>query len=304
MRRAVNLAINSVELHLRRRRLLSYPPYLKIDPSVRCQLRCVGCPQVSDKFRASLPKKGFLAVDEFKKIVRPLAKTTIAISLSQFGEPLLNKDILSMVEFAHSLRIGVHFPTNFSLKFSDAYLEQLVKSGLDKLTVALDGASKETYDQYRVGGNFDLVTRNVRRLSDMKRRLKSRTPLVEWKFVVFDHNEHETEVVRTRFREWGFDSHSLVYDRHGESSRRVRLSRYAARKPCFWLYNTMHVDCDGTVRPCCGAPDWRIGNALETDSAAVWNSCRYQELRAGFGFRKYGQNMDPLCRKCSKEEPA
>jgi len=98
MRRVANLVLNQLEYALRREKLVSYPCVIKIDPSNRCQLRCPGSAQSSDEFRASLPKKGFLTLAEFKKIVDPMAATTLSITLSAQGEPLLNRGILEMIE--------------------------------------------------------------------------------------------------------------------------------------------------------------------------------------------------------------
>src|SRR5271165_3653607 len=107
LRRAANLFVNQCEYLLRRESLVSYPGFLKIDPSSRCQLRCPGCEQASDAFRAALPKKGYLTVEEFKKIVDPVAATTLGVTLSALGEPLLNKTMVEMIEYAHSQNIGV-----------------------------------------------------------------------------------------------------------------------------------------------------------------------------------------------------
>ena len=71
-RRVVNLALNQAEYRLRRVRLRSLPPYLKIEPSVRCQLACPGCAQSGPTFKDDLAKKkGFLSLDEFKTILDP-----------------------------------------------------------------------------------------------------------------------------------------------------------------------------------------------------------------------------------------
>jgi MoaA/NifB/PqqE/SkfB family radical SAM enzyme len=45
----------------------------------------------------------------------------------------------------------------------DAQLEALVKYRVKSMKVSIDGASQETYEQYRVGGNFDKVIANVKR---------------------------------------------------------------------------------------------------------------------------------------------
>jgi len=298
-RRSVNLVINQLEYLLRRKRLISMPPYIKIDPSIRCHLRCPGCPQSRDSFRASLPKKSLLTFEEFKKILDPLVETTFGISLSLYGEPLINKNIIPMIEYATSHNIGVWFPTNFSLDFNDEFFEKLSRSGLEKLVVSLDGTTKEAYIKYRVGGDFDLARNNVKRLADIKKRLGLDTPQIEWKFIIFDHNRNQVETVKREYRQWGFDSYFLVLDRRGDKLVHNHASSFKKRKSCFWLYNTIHVEVDGTIRPCCSnKPSWNIGNALTTDIRILWNNARYQDLRGGFSYINYGKAMDPVCVNC------
>jgi radical SAM protein with 4Fe4S-binding SPASM domain len=305
LRRASNLLINQCEYLLRRQRLISYPGFLKIDPSNRCQLRCKGCGQASSDFRKSLPAKAFLTLDDFKRIVDPMASTILGISLANLGEPLLNKEIASIIEHAKKRNIGTTIATNFSLPLKDEFLTRLVKSGLDKLMVSLDGITSDTYEQYRVAGNCELVKSNVQRLASIKRQLGAKTPEIVWKFIVFDHNRHEASRVPILYKDFGFDSYRIDVDRDAQSVVNDRKSAYAKRQSCFFLYSTMVVDADGTANPCCSfwETDWQLGNVLESDIRLLWNSEPYRALRRGFGRKNYGSSMHPVCRVCFGGEP-
>ncbi len=46
--------------------------------------------------------------------------------------------------------------------FSQWHAEQMVKSGLEHLIVAIDGSTQESYSRYRVGGRLDKVIENLR----------------------------------------------------------------------------------------------------------------------------------------------
>ena len=52
--------------------------------------------------------------------------------------------------------------------FREGFARQIVTSGLDTLPVALDGASQQTYEQYRRGGDFELAVGNVREIAAEK----------------------------------------------------------------------------------------------------------------------------------------
>jgi len=301
VRRALNLVINQCEYLLRRQALISFPGFMKIDPSNRCQLRCRGCGQSSGKFRRSLPEKSFLTLNEFKQILGPLASTTLGVSLSALGEPLLNREVVAMVKYSNGLNIGVTISTNLSLDLGDEYLEALVGSGLDKLIVALDGIDKETYEKYRVNGKYELVTENVRRLAEIKRKYCSNTPELQWKFIVFDHNIGQMSQVPILYKQLGFDSYRIDFNRDNAGIVEKAKSRFSKKRSCFWLYSTIRVDVDGSVYPCCsytGLADWQIGNALMSDARLLWNGPSYIGLRRGFGRSDYGRFMHPTCQVC------
>jgi MoaA/NifB/PqqE/SkfB family radical SAM enzyme len=73
------------------------------------------------------------------------------------------------------------------------------------LTCSIDGASQETYEQYRRRGSFDRVVGNVRKINQLKKRNKSDFPLLTWQFVAFGHNEHEIDTARKMARELDMD---------------------------------------------------------------------------------------------------
>lgn len=95
--------------------------------------------------------------------------------------------------------------TNLSLKLSDAQVDDLLQCGLGIISVSLDGVTPETYGKYRVGGNFDLVVENLHRLIRRKKELGLEFPMIQWRFLVFDHNFGEIDQVQLLAREWGVD---------------------------------------------------------------------------------------------------
>lgn len=95
--------------------------------------------------------------------------------------------------------------TNLSLELSDGFHRQVVTSGLGMISVSLDGATQETYSQYRRGGDFDLVVRNMRRLVELKRERGLLYPLIEWRFLRFQHNEHEEQAAKSLADDIGAD---------------------------------------------------------------------------------------------------
>jgi MoaA/NifB/PqqE/SkfB family radical SAM enzyme len=300
-RKVANLTLNEVEMRLARPNPRSVPPYIKLESTPLCHMSCAGCAHVSKDYKKTLNSTMRMSVDRIAEIVDPVARDLIGVSLSGYGEPLLNQALPDIVTYLRSRRICTTFPTNMSVRLSDAQVDALVSAAPDMMMISLDGASEETYRQYRVGGNFELVLENVRRLVDAKQRLGTARPFLVWKMVIFPHNAHEVPIAKRRAKALGFDACDFVIDNTGpefaatlaEKNRKM----VAARKPCFWAWNTAVIRWDGTVQACC----WNkvpLGNAADQGLRDVWRSEPYRQLRRGFARRNYGQSMASDCRRC------
>lgn len=302
LRKILNLILNIIEFKFRISAVHSFPVYLKIEPTPLCQLRCPSCRHGSSLYNKQFQKGMQITLEQFKQIVNPLSPTLLGISLSNYGEPLLHRDIISLIEYAHRRNIAVSFPTNLSLKLSKDWMEELVNSGLDSFLVSLDGATEETYNKYRVGGNFSLILQNVKAISEIKRKLKLNHPYMIWKFVIFNHNQHEVSIVLQKYREWGFDSYEFVENKFDpelkESRKAYMTSARGRRKGCFWAWHTMVIQWDGEVSPCCSPKPFDIGNAIKEDVVKIWRSEQYNKLRLGLSAKKYIDKVHPVCRKC------
>jgi MoaA/NifB/PqqE/SkfB family radical SAM enzyme len=219
VRKVANAILNLLETELKVVSPRSLPPYVKIESTPVCQLSCGGCNHRHPDFKRRFNASTHLTLEDFKRIIDPIASTTLGVNLSYRGEPMINRDLPKIIAYAHQRGIATSYPTNLSMPLNTRTAEEYVLSGLDTLYISLDGASKETYDLYRVGGIFDNVLANTRLLADTKRRLKAKRPHLVWKMVIFDHNRHEIPVQRSKYRELGFDDFELVLDDQAKKSR-------------------------------------------------------------------------------------
>jgi len=83
--------------------------------------------------------------------------------------------------------------------------EAYASSGLDFMTLSIDGATQGVYEKYRRKGDLEQAFRNIRSLVEAKRRLGSGTPIISWQFLAFEHNAHEIEAATAMARELGVD---------------------------------------------------------------------------------------------------
>lgn len=289
-----------------------------VEPTNFCNLKCPLCPTGSGAITAP---RGHMDFEHYKKILDECGDYLFNLTLWNWGEPFLHKNIYDMIDYAKAKRIFVRVSTNGHFLKDGKNLERIVMSGLDELMFSLDGASEESFLKYRVGGKFETVIKNLEDLVKTKRRLKKRTPFIELQFIVMSHNEHEISKIKEIAKRIGVDSlklktvslegaNALGYEGNQEKIKGFKpkneeYSRYKEnmvrknlKNRCVRLWLTSVVNWDGSVSPCCNDPNrvYDFGNSTEKGFAEVWNSPKY------VGFRKAllkNKSRISMCENCS-----
>ena len=91
-----------------------------------------------------------------------------------------------MIKIAKSYESQTFLSTNLNINMTEEFTKDIVKSGLDRMTISIDGATQKTYEVYRKNGNIDLVFKNIKLLVQSKKELNSMTPHLHWQFLVLD----------------------------------------------------------------------------------------------------------------------
>lgn len=287
-----------------------YPPALMIEPTNICNLRCPLCPSGNGSLKR---ERGMMSYTMYRHIVdRVFHKVGMLILWNQ-GEPYLNPEFNHMVRYAAEHGLYSMCSTNASLSL-DAV--EIIRSGLSKLIISMDGISKTTYDQYRINGDYDLVLRNMKALVEAKRALNSATPQIVWQFIIMRQNEHEIEDVKRIAKEIGVDKLEFktvqIYSKDDLSflPSDHKLSRYNAKNSdfklktgllnrCRRLWTQPVINWDGELSICCYDKDlqFQIGNIAEQSFEDLWfgsamNKIRRQILK--------GRDKFAICRNCGE----
>lgn len=302
-----NYLLNNVEKRLRRTFLKSLPVNILIEPCNICNLKCPGCITGIGNKEAINPQ--MLDLDHFKRIFDQIREYAFNISLYNWGEPFLNRNVFSIIEYASSKGCGVTVHSNFNV-FDDEMAEKAVSSRLTHVYLSIDGATQETYEKYRSGGELSQAIANISLLVSKKKRMKSKFPIMTWKYLVFPHNVHEIEKARRRAKELEVDAFELVpgnidnvavfgkdevYDL--SKGRTIRHER----EFCDSLWDSLIVYPDGSVIPCCQAFRKKdiFGNVLETSIKDVWNNKEFVSIRKMIGSKKIEEVIRHPCCECS-----
>lgn len=182
--------------------LSAKPIDITIDFTTTCQLHCPYCAVGNGTMGRTNAR---MSADLHQRLVTELADTTFISWLFSTGEPLLHKQLPEMLALQKDREVFSVISTNLSLPLSDQKIDALLNCGLGMISASVDGASAETYSQYRVGGDFNLVLDNLRRLVTRKKALGLEFPLIEWRFLLFRHNQHEVEAARAIAADIGVD---------------------------------------------------------------------------------------------------
>lgn len=304
-----------------------YPQYIEVETTTACNLKCRICehtywdePNVHMTF------------DQFKYIVDqfPALKW---IGMTGIGEAWTNPDFEKMLRYIKSR--GVYVELYDSFYYTDSEKARLqVDLGIEKIFVSLDGATKETYEKIRVGSDWDLVTRNIVKLDQWKKRLNKYFPELCFHFIVTNDNIHEMVDYLDMIRELGVDTHFVQYTRMlhpfpevkdqfveipddvkeavlkrgGELGLQIGWNATVPQhKPpastclAWWM---PFVFCDGTVIPCCALNEqndrkWQrdtaLGNIFETPFREIWWNDEYVNMRK----QLYEGTTPRNCARCS-----
>jgi MoaA/NifB/PqqE/SkfB family radical SAM enzyme len=105
------------------------------------------------------------------------------IHLQGWGEPLLHPKLFDMIKIAKAEKCRVSLTTNGVL-LSRNISERLIRDGVDIVAVSFAGASKDIHERIRCGSHFEQVIKNVRTMSDLKTKMRSKTPKLELSFLM------------------------------------------------------------------------------------------------------------------------
>ena len=299
---------NMVNCHkeylLAKEKLNSYPFEANIDPTNICNLHCPFCRTGEGLFGR---EKGYMPLSVFKKIVDDIGSYLYLISLFSHGEPFLCKDLNAMVSYASARKIGSIVHTNLNIEMDEEYAVEIIKSGLAFLSISIDGATQDVYQQYRRGGSLSLVLSNIDMLNEQKKILKSKTPVLIWQYLLFKHNQHEAGAAallakekKMRFR--------VVLPKSPEENRAdiwVRRKKHREGRKCKFLWTTLGVEFDGSVVSCCQAyhKSDDFGTIYAQEFRSLWNNDNF--IRARNFFKHTGafeeKDKELLCYQCPED---
>ena len=279
-----------------------------------CNLRCPLC--VTGLRLQQKPLK-FIDVVLFKQIIDKIKDYACLVQLYNWGESLLHRDIMEILEYCYRFNLNTEISSNLSLTNIDDKLELLVKYKVKHLIVSFDGIDQKDYERYRVGGNFELVLKNINKIREYKDIYKSNYPIISLQYLRNKFTTNQIDVIKEKHKEWGADDYyvcdmtTIFKDRNMEKNKEwfdqdeinkrkyldVDVSMHGRR--CYFLYTAMVIEQDGSIVPCCFATDpnddfgqWDNRKTI----IEMYNSEKFVKARSIFKNRVPQNNL--VCSSC------
>jgi len=271
----------------------SFPLHLDIEITGLCNLRCPFCATSYEP----ITDKGFTSLDSFKRIIDEGAEHGLcAIKLNSGGrsEPLLNRSLPEMVEYAKRKGImDVYFNTNATLLTRDVG-RKLIKAGLDRFSISFEGTTAEVYEKYRVGASFKRVLKNIKEFMALRKEMNATHPLVRVQTVALPElvptlDEYARfwgnivdEVASIDFKDYSRLKHDLVYD-----------------WACPYLWQRMMIRWEGSISICQFdySSTYNLGNINSGGKIrSAWEGRTMEQIR---DLHKKGRSHEvKLCNGC------
>lgn len=178
------------------------PKIIIIDATNSCNLRCPVCPVTFAMQR----KRGMMKPDVFRRIIDDFQdqREKPAIYFSFSGEPTLHRDLPDFIAYAHDNGHDTYLSTN-ATRLTPELSMRLIRSGLARVNLCMDGFSKEAQEAYRVNSDFAQVKAAIEEFLRLKTQLGARTPVTVLQTLLTSYSEPQMAEMEEWAREAGFD---------------------------------------------------------------------------------------------------
>lgn len=290
--------------------IFANPFSISIETFNGCNLSCLSCP-IS---KSSNKGKGKFSYEMFENIINSYKKHAFYLQLWHQGEPFLNNELINYIQHANKNKFYTVVSTNGHFLDNET-CNELIKSGLKKIIISVDGTSQEVYEKYRVNGNLDIVINGITNLVKSKIELNSILPFIEIQMVVTANNQHQIEELKKLKKALNLDKVSLksaqFYDLKNPNIPVSTINKFARyhlinknwelkktiKNKCFRIWHTAVYNANGDMIPCCFFKNDEIIFQNNKSEKNIWKSTAFNDFRKKI--LKNRKNID-ICTNCTE----
>jgi radical SAM protein with 4Fe4S-binding SPASM domain len=275
------------------------PVEITLESTAKCNLYCPMCPRHIYTF-----DNENMDLELYRKIIQDCKEYVEFVWPYGIGEPMIHPNIFEMIRITRDAGIRTGMSTNATL-MDDKRTDMLLDSGLDYVILAFDGATKATYEKYRIGATFEKTRANILAFLDKKKARQSAIYVV-LQMVLLKENISEIDAYRKMWSIQGVDEVRFKRDEiqiEGSASPQSHL-KGQRRNPCHLLWRgPLYIRYDGLAYPCCYMYDEPpVGDLKKQSVMEVWNSHEMVKLREAH--ITGDMSAYPICQTCQAARPS
>jgi MoaA/NifB/PqqE/SkfB family radical SAM enzyme len=262
------------------------------------------CPLCSTGSGLNRKPKGMMDFVHFRKFLDQVSPLVDSVIFSGSGEPLLHPRFFEFVRYAAQEKGKMTTCLSNGTRMTSP--REIVKSGLTKIQVDINGLTPEQHALYRVGSDLEKVLHNTRQLISVRQELRSAYPLVYMDVLISRHNEEDHDRFISLARELRLNGVILSAIRDDFLHTKEWLPRAERFQPkarpeksrCDFQDTLVGIlSWDGDIQLCCMTPNYpepiSRGNAFQAENVLeLLDSEEFHEIT-----RKCGSY--PCCEGCS-----
>jgi pyruvate-formate lyase-activating enzyme len=283
---------------IRRRTVVPYKPYrLWIEPTNRCNLACVMCP--NSRFQKE--DLGFMDYGLYQSVIDQAAHFVHDVNLHHRGESTLHPRLADMIRYADERGMKVKLHTN-GTTLNDAMSRELIRSGLRLISFSFDGTDAETYESIRVRARYRPTLEKIRRFLELKKELGSDAPRTVVEVIEFPEKPGDAEAKKAfaaDLKSRGLNRLIIKKPHNWAGNVRLGATESQAFSPCTFPWHALVVLWDGRAGSCPHDFFAEIvyGNVADTPLVELFNGVRIRELRSSM-LKKTLDALGPPCATC------
>jgi radical SAM protein with 4Fe4S-binding SPASM domain len=283
---------------LRKREVVPYAPYrIWVEPTNRCNLSCVMCP--NKDFRKS--DLGFMDFQLYRRIIDEARDFVYDMNIHHRGESTLHPRLVEMIRYAKERGLPVKLHTN-ATTLTESLSRELIRSGLDLISFSFDGYTPEQYESVRVGARFDATLSRIHRFLDLKKEIGRQGPKTVMEIMELLDQPVEP-AAKTSFLQDLTDrglNRVIIKKPHnwaGNVDLKTKLDEVYS--PCTFPWHAQVILWDGRVGPC--PHDYMakiiLGDAGASSLRDIFNSSETRRLRHQM-IQGSIEALEPPCSTC------
>jgi hypothetical protein len=177
----------------------SLPNRLYVECTAACNISCNQACCAPETGITRTRQAGMLDFDLFTRVIDEAGPSLGWVDFFNYGEAFLHKRAVEMCEYIKTKFPHIYLYTSTNgLALTEERARRLVHSGIDEVTFSIDGASQDTYVQYRQRGDFAKALANLRTMADEKARHGRDVPHLNWRYILFKWNDGDEEMNAAR----------------------------------------------------------------------------------------------------------